>query len=339
MTALVTAERLADAVRRRFEASASDVNAYWMCVREDRDAYAATLNDELVTEPIVVVVVRDNRFTIPNALSSDFIEVVSQNQRACEQRIDRSHTKCGFVLLSRSELGIAQIASPVLLPTWFPIKGGTTVSMLIEDLTWTADAPLGAAEVRVDELCEGLLDLEEALLRRLGEVLAQDSDRRKTMAFLDLIRRENGEKLNEVLDSATDHHAAITTPSAFRPSLREGHSLIARLWGTVQERPPEQMKAPSKALADALDLPEELTLEWHESIASVLRRPSGGETSVRLRFGRNILLTVGAVCQMVTAAAHADAYSHYPVALLRSFSYDMRRSLSDGAAVIRALRR
>ena len=337
MTALVTPHRLADAVLRRLEKSACRVNAYWIGVSEDRNEYAATLTGELRDEPVVVVIVREARFTNPNALLADFIELVERNQDLCEERLDPSDPKYAFVLLSRSELGMPHISSPVVLPPWFPIDGGTSVSMVIEDLTWRADAPFGAAEVKVGELCEDLLELEQTLLTRISEVRAQDHDRRKTMSFLDLVRREKGEKLEGILQAASQHRASITTPSAFRPSLRDARSLIARLWGVAQESQPERLTAPSKALAAALDLPEEFDRDWHESLASVLRRPSAGEGAVRLRFARNILLTVGTACQLITAAAHSDAYEHYPVSLLQSFSYDIRRSLVDAEAVVSAL--
>ena len=82
------------------------------------------------------------------------------------------------------------------------------------------------------------------------------------------------------------------------------------------------MKTPSKLLADALALPEQIDMTWHEAIPSVLGRPTGGEASVRLRFARNVLLTTGTACQLVTAAAHSDDYAHYPVVLLRALSFD-----------------
>ena len=57
------------------------------------------------------------------------------------------------------------------------------------------------------------------------------------------------------------------------------------------------------------------------------------DTTVRWAF--DVILTVGASCQFATAAAHADAYSHYPVRLIGSFSRDLQRAL-DG--FIRAIR-
>lgn len=336
MTSAVAPQRLAETVRRRLRESSHNVNAYWMRIVEDRDAYAFHLNNEFHESPVVTLVIRDDRFTNPNAILSDFVQLVTQNREVVEQQMEASHTRCGFILLSRSELATAQISSPIDLPAWFPIAGGTTISMLIEDLTWTADASLDAAETQITELCEGLLDFEDALLRRIRDV--RGYDHRKANAFLNLVRREPDETFDEIIETASEHLGRVTTPSAFRPSLRNARSLVARLWGVMQKKTPEQMKTPSEALADCLDLPGEIEqLTWHESMSSVLRRPSGGEEIPRFRFARNVLLTVGTTCQLVTAAAHSDQYAHYPVPLLRALSYDLRRSLADAETVVRTI--
>src|SRR5262249_1786297 len=152
-------------------------------------------------------------------------------------------------------------------------------------------------------------------------------DRRKAMALLETIRSDSEEKLDGVVHAALTYVSSVTTRAAFRPSLRDAQSVIARLWRVVQTRTPEQMVPPSKAFADALNLPDTFEAEWHESLSSVLRRPSGGEMPSKVRFARNALVTIATSCQLVTAAAHADSYSQYPVPLLRSVSYDLRRSL------------
>ena len=306
-----------------------------MTVAEDREAYATSLDRELSRDSVVVLVIRDMRFTNPNAILDDFVELVTQNREKCERRLAASSEKCAFVLLSRTELAIPQISSPVVLPDWFPMSGGTVLSMRIEDLTWTADASLNAPEAKINELCEGLFDLEGALLGRIEQVRA--TDHRKMTRFLELIRREDGEKLIDIIAGAAEHLAAVTTPGAFRPSLRDARSLIARIWAVVQHRHPEQMRPPSIALAEALDLPDMIRLDWRESISSVLRRPSGGEADTRLRFARNIFDDSRHRLSTRNCSGASDEYEHYPVALLRSVSFDLRRSLADAEAVIRTL--
>lgn len=333
MTTDVSAPRLAEVIRRRLRSSSCEVNVYWMKVTERRDDYAAILRQELVDDPVVVTVIRDQRFTNANAILNDLVDLITENRALCEERLGNACGPCAFVLLARTELAIAQSSSPVVLPSWFPMRGGTTVSTRMEDLTWSAEAPLGAA--RIGELCEGLLDIESALYSRISRV--RSLDHRKTSAFLHLVRREQAETLDDILQAASQHLAGVTTPAGFRPSLRDGRALVARLWSVVQARQPEQLAQPSQAMASALDLPQTFDLEWYESLSSVLRRPSGGEPNVALRFCRNLLMSITTSCQLITAAAHEDDYGHYSVALIRSTSYDLRRSLADSEAVIRAL--
>ena len=73
-----------------------------------------------------------------------------------------------------------------------------------------------------------------------------------------------------------------------------------------------------------------MTVKGHiESILAVLARPTNpiSEPSVRCAF--DMIVTVGAACQLSTAAAHADAYARYPVWLLGSLSRDLARALDQ----------
>lgn len=337
MTENPSVERLAEGVRRRLQESTRPLNAYWVQAAGNRDEYAKALGDEFQGEPVVVEIIRDGRFANPNAILADLVDLVGGCREKCELRLSRSDEKCAFVLLSRSELAIPQVASPILLPVWFPVGGGTTVWSVIEDVTWSVDAPLGAVEARIGNVCERLLTLEDALVTRMLEVRRDDQDRRKTMGFFDVVRRES-ETFDDLLTGSVEYRASVTTASAFRPSRRDGRAIVARLWGVVLEKAPEGIGGPSKALVKALDLADGIGEQvWHESMASVLGRPAAGETPKEERFCRNIYLSVGAACQLITAAAHADAYGRYPVTLLRAVSFDLRRSLSDAEGVLRSL--
>lgn len=64
---------------------------------------------------------------------------------------------------------------------------------------------------------------------------------------------------------------------------------------------------------------------------------SNPEGDPNVRFARNVLVTVATSCQVLTAAAHADAYGHYPVSLLQALSFDLRRSLAGAETVIQRL--
>jgi hypothetical protein len=101
--------------------------------------------------------VRDARFDNANSVLADLVELLERSRDLSvgevASRIQKKR-KCGIVLIARTELTIPQAASPVMLPDWFPIARGTTTSVVIEDLTWTADAFLNGADARIDEIGE-----------------------------------------------------------------------------------------------------------------------------------------------------------------------------------------
>jgi hypothetical protein len=189
-----------------------------------------------------------------------------------------------------------------------------------------AEAPLSATEVRIGEIHEHLFQLEGALLRRLETVHARDHG--ACNQLLELLRKDGEESFGQILTTATEYRETVSTPSAFRPGVKNGKSLLARLWGLVQKQNDDALNKPAKALATALDLPDS-NLENYESVVSILRRPTFLDKSVPHRVSRNLLVTMSASFQIITAAAHSDQYEAYPVALLRSISFDLRRSMSE----------
>ena len=73
-------EALADAVVRRLARADAKVNAYWMRVSGDRSWSAAAIETRLSDAPVVVAILRDVRFTNPNALLADFVELVEEHR-------------------------------------------------------------------------------------------------------------------------------------------------------------------------------------------------------------------------------------------------------------------
>ena len=327
---------LAEAIRHDMQRSPHALNAYWYRVEGDRDHYAQLLRAELREEPVAILIVREVRFDNPNVILSDLVDLIQRQRTVCEEVINIESNQlnsCGLALLARNELTVAQASSPMTLPEWFAMGGGTTVSVIIKDLTWTSDASMNAHSARTGEIAEHLFQLEGTLLRRLLRV--HERDHAKSTALLQLLRT-NSEGLHDILAAAQEYRLTVTTPSAFRPSLREGRSLVARLWRVAQQQSPEKLGQPAKALAAALDLPDALpSVGWYESLASVLRRPSSPESSdAARRFARNLFMTIATACQFTTAAAHADSYGRYPVPLLRSISLDLRRSMDRAETLL-----
>lgn len=322
----VRPERLAENVRDRMSRVSSPVSAYWMSVVTDRTSYAESLSRLVEDLPVCVFIVRDVSFENPNAILADLIRILENNRSKCEEALSRTGmTRLGIVLLSRVPLVVPQASSPVRLPTWFPGVGGNTISVVIEDMSWTADAALNCEEANTGDICERLFDLEDSLLSRLRAAYALD--KQSVAAFSSLIRREGDPSYSDLLVRFRESRSHVAIPSAFRPSLRNGNSLIARLWALGHQRNPED-HAPGKALARALALNEDAA-GGRESFASLIRRPSTNVVLASTRFARNALGTIASACQLVTASAHADGYGRYPVTLIVSYSFDLRRSLRE----------
>ena len=274
----VTPERLAENVIRRFQESASGISAYWMKVEGPREEYAARVRQALSSLPIAVLIVRDASFNNPNAVAADLIGILEANREACKAVLfpDPLSLNCGVILLGRTPLSVAQSSSPVRLPIWFPTRAGQIASLFLEDLTWIADAPLNCPEARIPEICEQLYGLEGVLIVSLTQ--ANDKNHSAGNAFMEIIRQDDDPKYAALLSAFASYHAETTVPSAFRPSLKEGRSVIGRLWRIVQVRPPEGLHAPSKALARAVELSSG-SLPDSDSFVAVLSRPSSRDGS------------------------------------------------------------
>jgi hypothetical protein len=179
-----------------------------------------------------------------------------------------------------------------------------------------------------------LFSLERVLVARLAEVHTENPA--STRRFADLIGRGGSvpESYSAILTQAHTYGAQVKNPGAFRPSIRDGRSLAARLWSVVNTHTPDQLQRPSEALADALAIPDMSGIQFHESIFSVISRPSQGDSNATVRFCRNVLVTTAASCRLITAAAHADEYGAYPLVLLRGLSADVRTSLDSAQWII-----
>jgi hypothetical protein len=328
-------DRLAKNVSERFLASSSVLSVYWMAVSGDRESYAKRLRNSIRDYPIAVFIVRDISFSNPNAIAADVVNLITANRESSKEVFTGTSGQrhFGIVMLGRMPLSVAQSSSPVTLPDWFPIRPGETVDILVEDLTWVVDASLNCEEARVDDICVALYDLEGTLISRL--TTAHQARHNAGNALMEQIKQTSDERYIDLLRQFAEAHDNVSVASAFRPSLRAAKSLISRIWGIVQKCNPDGLHKPSSALAAALDLERNVAPGW-ESIVSVLNRQSNVDVSPSQRFTRGMLMTVGASCQYITAAAHSDAYARYPVPLLISFSYDLRKSLREAEIIIGA---
>ncbi|XRQ08863.1 hypothetical protein ACN3XK_72330 [Actinomadura welshii] len=320
--------RLAEEVLRRRRHSTAALCAYWYQATGSRDDFAGKLRAELAEHPIIVLVVRSSGFTVANSLLNDFVALLHQNRTACEDKLQTATDgRVDVILIARSELAVPQISSPVRLPEWWP-GAGREIMVEIEDLTWKVEASLDSAENAVPEICERLYYAEEELLRRLREVHAVDpAGLARLVRVLD--RERERQCADDFLAAARAARAKVRSAQAFRPSMRERESLVARLWTALRQTRPDELHQVADGLCAALALPDDFGPEWRESIIGLLVGPTSRRPLEGRRFALNILYTVGAACQFVTASKHADVHPSYPLPLTRSLSYDLRRSLDS----------
>jgi hypothetical protein len=331
-------QRLAQVAADRLDAEESPVAGYWYEVRGDRDKYADDLRRLLVGTAIVVLVVREIVFDNPNAVQSEFVDLIDKHRDEFEQvlsELPEYPPAVAVVLLTRRVPTVPQVASPAIMPGWFPRVGGTVVPIYLRDLTWTGSAAIDCSESAVPEICAGLFTLDGALLERLTSVHAAEAA--TADALWGHVRFEDKYDFSDFLSRSRRFRATVRNKLAFRPDSRSGTTMVARLWKVAQRTSPEALGRPGADLATALRLPDPLDNDWHQAFASVIGRPANRPPTPGVAFASSVLRTVAAGAQFITVAAHADAYDAYPVALLRSTSLDLLTAMRDATSLLQTL--
>jgi hypothetical protein len=236
-------ERLLELIdRRRQEIAGRSVVAFWYQIPRDREGFAERICAERGDLPVVPLVVREG-FLHGNAVMGDLCRLIERNRERIEASPRPRHgdnSRLVLLLLSVEPFQLNQISSLVALPAWFPMQGGLNTTIDVEDLFWTARSGLDAEESRIDEIQELLCRIDLALVRRLAWAHAQDKEIHQ--GFFELIRerpdKKGGtvsaapelEKYADFLESArTFCEQQVLCAGAYRPSAREGRSVVARL--------------------------------------------------------------------------------------------------------------
>lgn len=334
-----------DEIRRRRSGSddpQDPIRFHWVAVTPeddggDRDRFSRLLRELAGGYPLVPVVPRMWGFEDPNAVANDLARVLE----ACRddlrggdihQRIAR-HGFVDFVLISRRSFALAATSSPLLLPGWFPISGGQDVIARIEDLTWWVGVSLSAPEAHNGEIKRLVCELDRSLLRRVRGV--GEGDHRQLGGLLDRFGRDSEDTVSldgflSVAQAALDE---VRNPRDYRPSARSG-TVVGSLWSLTARTHPDGLAKVARGLAQALQVGAGEVEGHEESIVAVLDRPSNPIRDAELRWAFDMIVTTRAGCQLVTAAAHADEYSRYPVRLLGSLSRELQRSLDGFVEVL-----
>jgi hypothetical protein len=323
----LTPERLLDIVKQRYAERQEPLLIFWCHVSSDRESLFLRLKELRGELSLVPLVLRGSGFDNPNAIMTDLRELIIENRSEFESTsLNLSgDSPLALLLLSRRQFDLPQISSPTSLPDWFPTLGGQTVYVFIEDLTRSATGPLDIPEAHIDDIRAKLFVLEGALLERIKKVRSVNHS--LCNQLFEVIKNPEGqEKIKELLEAATVSHSEVRNPSGFRPSTKDGRSLISRFLSLVQRRSFDQLTQPSSALAAALGVTDEMSPSTPESLTAVLLRPTQPD-SPATRLGRNILISIYMAAQFSTSAAHAGDYPSFPIILIRSLSYDLRVTL------------
>jgi hypothetical protein len=322
-------DSIVQAVKMRLGQAGQTLSAYWLKVDKDRNIYAEEIRACRGELPIFPLIIREQLFTNPNTVLNDLVIIIDNNRERLEHDYRYmcigGKINCALLLLGRSELCLAQASSPVTLPEWFPFIGGTTIEIYIEDLTWTAAAPLNTEEMRVADISRQLFYVEKILLNRLQKV--QEKDHNAGNQLCEYLRRLKDDNILGIVNNAMKNLSSVSNPTAFRPSVKEGKSLLALLWEMQAKLASTELHKLSKALAAALNIQEDGAI-GHESIFNTIYRPGHSEKN-SIRIARNIIITTATACRLITVAAHADNYESYPLTLISSVAHDITHALRD----------
>ncbi|MEV4621864.1 hypothetical protein AB0J74_24545 [Asanoa sp. NPDC049573] len=329
---------VAATVRRLFLDGSGPMAAYWLAVdgSRSRNDFARELAAELAGLPIIPLVIRNEKFDDPNAITVGLVHLLDHNREACEDVLgERTHQRFAVILLARRELGISQSSSPVPLPHWVPTLGGTLIYCHIRDLSRRVEVALNARELDLAELSRRLFAVEEALIRRLTRVQAEQPERSGDLYAVLGGPRDPG--WIAVLAQAKEAALAVRDPEGYRPKIRNGRAMVGRLWAVLAQRPGTLLGcarslAHALAISDVNDLPP-----WRLSLLSVLNGSAKTADSPDTLFALNAVTAIAGACEYLTCAAHTDGHSRYPDVLLRFLVDEMCRSLNDVERVINGL--
>jgi hypothetical protein len=194
-------------------------------------------------------------------------------------------------------------------------------------------ARLDDSLVRVDEIAERLLAVEDALVRRIQSTL--EEDHAKVNRLIEVFRANDPKftLIPECLAKAKAARSEISHGAGFRPSLKDQRFLVARLTACSLATSVSASRSLSKALSDALQ-PKEKLGQSYEGILSVVSRTQPAVREFDERFARHLVCAITGAMQLTTASAHAAEYGEYPILVLRAFSLDLRLGLDSCISVL-----
>ena len=226
-----------------------------MWISIGRDDVARELKRLRGALPIVPWVLRTHGFVDPNSVMGDVRDVLDSARDEIRELSETARQQQGIdlVLIGRRELSLIDTSSPIALPDWFPVKPAQTVTVYIEDLTWSARVALSDKAAELDDLRRVLYQVDHALLVRLEQ--SRQSDHRLTGSFWDLalsIGAAGG--IGEEMERIRNTLNSIRNPTGYRPSTSRNPTVVGRLWAHANRTAPDRLQKTASALTKALDM-------------------------------------------------------------------------------------
>lgn len=280
------------------------------------------LNAECVILPIVL---RETLFISANAVLSDFVKLIENNRNEFDKVKLKENGKLNIVLLLKDDFNLSQVSSPVNLPEWFPILGGSETFLKISNLIQTAEVDLlHCKEARIETFAELLYEMEGLIVQRLRDVANYDAS--KIRSLIDILYSENVPKTEDALSSYEEFLSSIIDPKSYRVNSMKKNSLISLFLKKMLKSSPDQLASFSTKLSVTFNDNSPDLLK--PTLFSIMMRPNNKVNNLT-RNWHAILLSCFQVYQLTNAAAHSGEYPTYPINLIYSNSHDLIRFLND----------
>lgn len=300
-----------------------------------RDKLARDLQEARGERPIVPIVLREPLFLNPNSVAVDLVKLLEANRKDFEAAAEQwgAGERLVVLVLSRTPLSVPQISSPARLPEWLRHAAGSEVDVDILDFEAAATVPFNSPELDVGEIQERLYELEKSLVRRLVRRHRQEPVAVQEFFRLTLDREEANAPVEDFLAVAEARLGQSVNGRTYRPSAREGASVVGRIMRLGAKSSPDKLASAAEKFSEALGLgPGSADAACPPLSAAMVRVPKIREPKIRC--GWTLLVTVYQASQLSIAAAHSDTYPSYAIRLVSGVGADMRRALWECLRVL-----
>lgn len=302
---------------------------FWLEEQGDRGRLCSDLESLLAGTRVVPHVLRKPLFSDPNGWAADtmaLLETIKNKVLAASETCE-PNAPLGLVVIARSRLSVAQSSSPAIAPDWLSTQSGREIMVVARDVHSIASCSLAAPEAATNAIKSSLYELELGLLRVVKFLALRDRHHGQRLWGEVLKERSKLERKSQFADSWTNGLNTVSDASSYRPSLTFGWSMVSAMWDTFLRSSPSELLSKSEAFAEFFDIQADWmpTQPLPSALLPILfRGPDDRERGANLVAARNLVLTVGLACQLVTAAAHADQYGKVNAIALEAISKDLR---------------